>query len=402
MKNLSITGKFLLAASFMISLSSFAAEEYKGTVVPLTTENYSTTTNAYDRGWILTLARLGQIFQPDVVNEKGDVVSIGSALIYGDPATWKCYLDAYVNQFKYTTENKKLTYIVYEMFKKLVEKNARSQQDFTRARSAYEGAAGQYDNTKCLIEQTQITVDRMTTRPVFEGMVKTVKQASGSDVGNAIALEVVQLNPIGINIPIPMDKQLKITTATPIKIYVNGIEKPFGCSRIFFGVSSEGYIVSTGNYQIIGKNTILENNGTPILREWVPVSNFNFTSASSDVLGVPPAAILKDDKGSFVWRAKGQKVMDTDKGIDYKFPLEKVYIQQGESIRYQTGYNQLVSLKDKGTLAKNELILNYPPENLQDAQEVIYPQNAYLLMPGDEVRVVIGDGPITNSGESKN
>ena len=89
-----------------------------------------------------------------------------------------------------------------------------------------------------------------------------------------------------------------------------------------------------------------------------------------------------------------------DKGIDTQFQIEKIYVTPADMIRYHTGYTKIVALKDSGKLELNDLVLNNPPSTklvtLKDGDTVYYPPQAYLMMPGDEVRVVIGDGPIEN------
>jgi hypothetical protein len=383
-----------LLASFFLSLPLYAAQEYTGKVVTVADEILSGTTNAYDRGWVDYAAKLGQIVRPTVYNSEGKIVQPGTILIYGNADSWEPYVQADIIQLSAAGKIKDLAYDKYVRYKGLTKKEAVSKQDFTSIKSSLAGAIGNYENDITALEDAKLAAILPVVRAVFEGIVTNVTQGSGSDLGGAPVVEVVQLNPIGIKIEMPVEEQKKITHSVPIKIYIKGVDKPLVASRMTDMITSTALLVGTKNYPVLENNTILKDSGIPVLREWQGVSNFDFQSISSKSLAVPLNAVQSDEKGTYVWRAKGQKVMQVNKGIEYKFPIEKVYIKQGDLVRYQSGYTKVISLKDNGGLEKYELVLNNPPAGLKDGETVVYPQQAYLLMPGDEVRVVIGDGKV--------
>ena len=376
----------------------FSAKEYKGTVLSIADETYSSSLGGVDRGYIISLAKLGQIGVPVVYDSDHNIVYPGTILINGYDLSW---IGMYLGQQIETSATKGLKDLAYDnylRYKKLVDENAESPQDFEAQASNYAAAQGSYAfNVDQLAMDYQQDI-MMKTRAEAEGIVKAVTQSAGSDVGSAPAIEYIWLNPISVSVKIPREEQKDLKPSTPVKIFVKGQEKPFGIYDQFSYQAPDGsWMVQTKNYPVQDWNTVLESNGLPVLREWEAVSKFDIYPGTK-TLGIPLGAVQKDDKGSFVWKAKGQKAMQQDKGIDYIFPIEKVYITQGNEVRYQTGYTKIVSLKDPGSLELSDLILNNPPESrfvtLKDGGMVIYPQQAYLLMPGDEVRVVIGTGDI--------
>ncbi|MEI6055428.1 MAG: hypothetical protein WCR55_05135 [Lentisphaerota bacterium] len=380
----------------------FSAKEYKGAVVSIGDETYSTSTGGYDRGFIITLAKLGQIGDPVVYDSNHNVVYPGTVLINGFDLAW---MGMYLGQQIATTATKGLQGLAYDnylRYKKLYQENAESQQDFEAQASNYAAAQGSYAfNVDQLAMDYQQNI-MMKTRAQVEGIVKSVTQSAGSDVGSAPAIEYVWLNPIAVKVNIPREEQKVLLSSTPVKIYVKGQNEPFGIYDGFSYQAPDGsWMIQTRNFPVREWNVVLQDNGLPILREWEAVIKFDIYPGTN-TLAVPDKAIQKDDKGSFVWRAKGQKAMQSDKGIDYTFPVEKVYVTVGNEIRYFTGYTKIVSLKDPGALELNDLVVakvkdSYYTANLKDGGMVIYPQQAYLMMPGDEVRVVIGEGPVEKS-----
>ncbi|HJO95161.1 MAG TPA: hypothetical protein QF753_17325 [Victivallales bacterium] len=387
--------KFIIIASFTLVLPLYAAQEYIGKVVPIVDEALSTSTGAYSRGWVDYTARFGSIITGTVYNSDGKIIIPGTILIDGKSKTWEPYVQADIIQLAAAKKIKNLSYDDYKRDKWLSQKAAISKQQFINAKSNLEAAIGNYENDITNLEEGKISVSLLTTRAVFEGMVTSITQASGSDVNGAPVVSVIQLNPIGIKIDMPVKEQIKITHSTPIKVYLKGMNKPLGTSHVYSLMTTKGILLCTFNYPVLKKNTVLKESETPVLREWQALVRFNINSGSENILSIPLNAIKKDNKGTYVWKAKGQKVMQTDKGIDYTFPIQKIYIQPGNMIRYQSGFSKVVSLESKGNLELYDLVLNNPPPDLKDGETVIYPQQAYLMMPGDELRVVIGEGQIS-------
>ena len=391
MKEIRILKISIALAATCLAFSLNAGLEFKGKVVSLAVQKYAATSNAYDRGWINFTAKLGQVIKPEIVDEKGKVVVPGDVLIYGDPTAWEPFLKADKINVEASAKIKDLAIDVYKRYRTLVAQNAASRQNFTDAETTLHMAVGNYENYKEVLKQGQIAAKRFTIKAPFEGIVTAVSQGSGSDVGGAPAVEIMQLNPIGIQVQMPTNKQYKFDNKTPVKVYVNGVEKPVGAYHFTSLRGADSITFAAENFPVLKKNTILEKAKLPILRSWLPVVVFDCDHPRDRTLAVPVRSLQKDEKGSYVWRAKGQKVMRTDKGIDYSFPIEKVYIETGDQVRYSTAYSRLIKLKDNGGLEEFDLVLNNPPEGLKDGETAVYPESAYLLMPGDEVRVVVGN-----------
>lgn len=147
----------------------FSAQEYKGTVVTMADQFYSTTTGGYDRGWVNKAAKLGQICVPYLYDSKKDIVFPGTTLIDGYDG---CWIGAYIGD-KYALEGdealRNIAYDNYVRYRKLLGQNACAQQDYETTVNAFAGAEGTYQ-----FQADQIAMDNqqnimMTTRTPTEG-----------------------------------------------------------------------------------------------------------------------------------------------------------------------------------------------------------------------------------------
>ena len=392
---------YSVLTSLFLTFSLFGAREYIGKAVPIIKESLNSTTGSMSRGWVDYSAQFGSIVKPAICNSKGKVIIPGDILIDGYTGDWEAYVKADEVQLAAQEKIKKLTFDIYERYKKLYIDEAVSELKELDEKSQYETALGKYNGDISILVEGKYGVDLETTKPPFEGIITRVSQGSGSDVGGAPCVTIAQLNPMGIKVDIPFEELLKYNHSTVFKVYLKGIDKPVGISHLYGMVSGNSVSLATPNYPVLEGNTILKESDVPVLRNWQPISRFDYNSTSSKVLGITLNSIQSDKKGSYVWRAKGQKVMQVDKGIDYTFPIEKVYVVLGDMIRYQSNYTKIISLKDNGGLELYDLVLNNPIPGLKNGETVVYPQQAFLIMPGDEVRVVMGSGSIENKKSVK-
>ena len=108
-------------------------------------------------------------------------------------------------------------------------------------------------------------------------------------------------------------------------------------------------------------------------------------------MSIPVNSIRKDDKGFYAWTAENRKFLMPAKGLNPIFNVRKAYVVPGE-LRKFTGLElEMNSLKDPGILELNDLVLTEVPKKLKNGDRVELVQQRYRFMPGDSVKVVIGN-----------
>lgn len=93
---------------------------------------------------------------------------------------------------------------------------------------------------------------------------------------------------------------------------------------------------------------------------------------------------------AFSYGGKNQQDLVPGKGLERIFTVEKVYINPGDLLRRADSFDDVQALKDSGMLQLNDIVLYDAPKDLQEGDKVLFPLNSYILMPGDQVKVVIG------------
>ena len=223
----------------------------------------------------------------------------------------------------------------------------------------------------------------------FEGIVDEVKYVQGRASGNPQTITISQLNPIGIKVKMSRKDANRIKSDTSVLISVPGRKVSQG---VFYGYSildDEGIMFLTENALVLNN---VDKNGKmiPVVRQVYPVLNF-YSDGISKALAVPVSALYSDDKGKYVWKAKNEKTMQENMGIDSVFSVEKVYVVPGTKIKNQHRFIKVILLKDPGTIEKYDLVINDPPKGLKNGDNVNFPQERFVIMPGDSVKVTIGN-----------
>lgn len=390
-----------LSIILVCSLNLHSAEEYKGKIVSLNIETFMFGTDAALMGYIQYAPCLGEIIKPSVTDKNGNVIVEGTVLSIMDANPWAAALKQYIVGAKVSKENMYLALRNHLRYKFLAKKNAVSLESLTDMNYTLYQDEGQYYNMLAeVIMNEEVLKLRIATAP-FEGMVTKLYFAQGQATGRPPIADIAQLNPIGIQIDLPKEKLNEITIATPIKFYHLNSDIPYSTLKNFIMFKSHSLMLSADNYRILDRNIIIKDMTIPVIREWSPILKFGLDSDFPGLMGVADDAIVKGPDGCYVWKAKGQQTMQLDKKIEPIFKIEKVYINPLKLTRYRTPYEKITAVNDSDKLKLYDIVVKKPSPDFKEDQRVCCPQRRYLFMPGDEVRVVIGAGPITNA-EPKN
>ncbi|HBM15625.1 MAG TPA: hypothetical protein DD381_04675 [Lentisphaeria bacterium] len=380
----------LASASLLSSAAARGAQEYTGTVVPEATSTYAFITFTDIYGNYAYIARPGEIIAPPVYDMDGKVIKPGNLLLMYDLRYWQAVLDQYQANYEAARDIANVNEVNMHRFDKLSKLNAESQIASYQASYTYYTSLISMMNTKAAYDQYKIQVDKYKDWAPYEGMVVENYTTTGQTTGAYKALKVAQLNPIGVSVKMDRETAKAIGNNVPVKIYPLNSDDSQG---IIYGrtvLTDDGIEFITENSPVIEGAKVIEDDSTLVIRSWAPVRKF-YIDQKSDTLAVPDKSIVKDNDSYYVWRAKGQKTMQPGKSIDRYLEIEKVKIQPDNLVRVIDNFEKKVALKHKGSLEMYDLVIENPPEGLTEGQKVLYPENAYLLMPGDQVKVVIGN-----------
>ena len=384
----------ILGFSILFSLhNTYCAEEYKGKVVSLNIETLMFGTDAPLMGYINYVPRLGQIITPSIIDETGKTIQQGTVLAIIDLPPW-------IAQYKQAVANASIDKNLVDLawrehlrYTYLAKTNAVGYENLANKDIALYNAIGSYKNAIASVYMYKEQLDASIAIAPFEGIVTKLYFPQGQACNRPPIADIVQLNPIGVEIVLPPDKLYKLTRNTKIKVISKNLNKEFQPLPDFILLLNRKLTIAIPNYQILEENKILDFNSMPAIREWAPVKTFSPDSRGK-VLSIAEDAIVEENGEFFVCKAKGQKVMDSNKNIEHVFTIEKVKIQPAEETRYRTPYEKVRALRDPGTLELNDIVVKNPSSDMKNGQKVCYPDQRYLLMPGDEVSVIIGDGAV--------
>ena len=378
---------------FLLGISSFIyAKTYTGTVVPLFSSNIYGGSAASYWGSLDYTARPGAITKPEISDTDNNPIEKGTTLVSMKEQYWKGQVTNARGQLLAAKKNLTISYNEYLRYKKLAPTGAEPIKFYQEMRATFFEAIGQLQTAKSnYLEQLRVLEECRQVSP-FEGVVDKVYYSSGILTSDPKVLNLIQLNPIGIQVKMPADEANSISTETPVTIYVEGLKEPLGIYNYQTVVNNNSVIFQTRNTP-----KYYTNKNVKTIEKYYPVTNFY--PDSEKYLGVPALTINKDKNGYFVWRAKNNKVMQPGKGFSPVFKTEKVYITPGKYKSVYLGTVQMQLIENPGKLQINDMVFPDSNNALQENETVSLQPNRYVLMPGDTVKVKIGKINLNNMPE---
>ena len=360
-------------------VSDFQSErEFTGVATPLITCNLLSGFNDNWRGMITSTAYPGDIFEGPVKDAKGNIIKQGTTLFTIDKTARQILLDQFVASLAIAKAN-------YERSVKLLPGHSISQQDFDTAKAAYLAAIAQ-------VKQQQYLVNLCEIHAPFDGVVVSIN-CVGWLSGEPPVMKVSQLVPMGIQVN--MDRSLvnQIEPTTPISIYPDHSisKKVFGISRGNSILTDTGIMFLVDNKKVTTP-VVVNGKEIPVINWIYPVLPFDYVIYGKKLMSVNVKCIFKDEKGTFVWLAAGQKDLQP-KGLDKVFPVKKVYIELTGKSSFERTFIEYAAIQDTKDLTENDIILAQNPKDLHDGDIITVQDQRYTFMPGDNVKVVIGPTP---------
>jgi hypothetical protein len=391
---LSLVGMFTFTSGIVFAKS----KTYDGVASPISTVTINMGFNDMDRGFVTFTPMPGTFFRGPIFDTNGKIIRQGDLLIALD----KSYRIADVNNAKANIE-KDLALLhekkeVYLRDKKLIGSHSVSVQEYQNAQSDYFQAKAQLEADKATLILKERILSFCDYYARFDGIVEEVMFSAGYTGGEIPIMKVSQLYPMGIDIKIPREEARKLTVETPVTVYPVDRKEPVGVFNGYSTLTKDGIKVLVNNYPKEDLFKEIDGKKYNIIHSTDTVMPFDFLNQDSPVakLAIPTRSVATDAKGDYVLKAIGQKNGVPGKGIKPLLKLKKVNIILGSEITKITPSVDNIELSNSGTLKPGDLVLNASDINnlnLKDGDSVYYcyERTKYLFMPGDPVKVVIGE-----------
>lgn len=373
----------------MLISNIYAKKTYHGKVTPLVVQTIASGTNFMYYGMVESVARVGSIIRTEITDMDGKVIQKGTIVIQEATIYWESQLDYSIALLNSAKQDYVAAEENYHRYKKLFPSGAASVQDYEAFRAEYYDAIASIKENEALVIENQQVVKSCTQIAPFEGIVSKVLFIKGRASGNPLTVELTQLNPISVKIIMPRKEANKITTATPVTVYSRD-------GKYSQGVINGSSVLCDDGIIIVMTNSIKTENGTGDIstkkvRDCFAVENFYIDRTNDDIKAVPVGSIKKDQKGFYVWKAENRKFLEPSRALYPIFKVFKVYVTPGDMERLSAGCIRLISLNKAVSLEINDLVLTEVPDNLKSGDTVEFLPERYFFMPGDSVKVIIGD-----------
>ena len=369
-----------VAVSADLDVSKFKnPKTFNGTVVSLSTTNVKMGLDYGNyKGFVNYVVPPGTIFSGPILNKDGNVIKPGTILARMETEVCKTL----VRKAETELDTK---HSLYDRYCKIIEKGGKgaiSEQAFLKAKNEYLAA-------KAELMLAEKRLESCTYNAQFDGVVNEVLFPGGyTTASDRDIINVSQLVPIGVEVEMDRREAFKYGANTPIAIYPLGRDnKPVGPYRGATKLTKKGVMFVVTNYRPENATKKLADGRTvPVVTHIAPVVPFD-ENRRGDSLSVYSRSIMKDDKGSYVMKVKGQNITCP---INPKFDLEKVYIKPANEISPIESSVRYVKLADAGSLQVNDTVLTKKEvKNLKDGDTVFFEKSRYIFMPGDPVKVVL-------------
>jgi hypothetical protein len=384
----------LLISLLVTTLTGFTKDvttgkTYDGVATPIISTTIRFGYNDAFRGIITYVARPGSILHGPEYDATGKVIRSGTLLVKMKTDYRQSVVDGKLAELESSEANLKNAKDNYDRFSGLIKTDATSMQIYQQSLADYLSAIGHKKAAEADVKLAQVMLDACTFGAPFDAIVDNVYFPSGLCAGELDIVKISQLFPMGIKVKMDRESALKITPATTVKVYPCGSDQALG---IFHGMSyllPDGIMFRVNNYQLPPSE---DAKNLPVCRTSPVFMIPSGGNIHKSVAAVPQESILKDGAGYYLWAAKDQTDSHPDKVQDIVFAVKKVRIVPDDRLLGIEPHSLLRVLKDSGGIKAFSTILTPPfPDSLKDDAKVHIYNPRYLFMPGDPVKVVIGE-----------
>ncbi|OGV38172.1 MAG: hypothetical protein A2X48_06475 [Lentisphaerae bacterium GWF2_49_21] len=376
-----------LLALLIISLFYFtaAAEEFIGTV-----DHFKTGDLGFEnQGRIVDIQRIGLRVSSIIYDEENKVVSSGDVVASQDTSLCEAAVAVSEAELKQSVAELKEKQLDLERSKQLKEKNALSQKQMDTSEKEYDMAVAAQKRAEASLRTAKYNLDACFLRAPFDGEIAAQLASEGTwvDQGDSVVtLTVFSIMKVVVEVPDNLTRKISLTNKISVVSPVDGEHiRP----TWFNDNTSESKNITL----------LVANRKTPVYQLTEEEKKLPLVSNVSFVIGkhgedfrktiwIPENSIIKDEKGPFVWFAKGQNMNEKTNVVDRQFIAGKKYVKLLDKFN-NLGINTFRCIENPGDIKLYDIIIVNPPKDLEDGSKAVYQPNRWLLRKGDQVKVIV-------------
>lgn len=362
-----------------------SAEEFTGTVDHFKTGNLG----FENQGRIVDIQRIGLRVSSIVYDEKNNLVSNGDVIATQDTSLCDAAVSVSEAELKQATAELKEKQLDYDRCVQLMQKNALSKKQMDTSEKEYDMAVAAQKRAEASLRTSKYNFDACFLRAPFDGEIAAQLASEGTwvDQGDSVVtLTVFSVMKVVVDVPEGFTRKVSLTNKINVISPIDGeCIKPVW----FDDTSSESKTLTL----------LVENKKTPVYKLTEEEGKLPVIRNVSFVIGkhgedfrktvwVPESSVIKDEKGSFVWLAKGQNMTNKANVVDRQFIADKQYVNSIDKFN-NLGMNTFRCIENPGNIKPYDIIILTPPEELNDGSKVVYQPHRWLLRKGDQVKVII-------------
>jgi len=346
-------------------------------------------------GKVLSTLEVGNSVEGRIHDNNNKTIRKGSIIAQLNPARYQIAISSEVARVTGAQASLIEAQMDYERHTKLISSGSVSQAQFDKSKAAYLTAQSNLQQSEASLADAHYNFNHCTLRAPFSGVIEELFVAPGAWVQSGQAVvKLTMMKPIKVTVPVSANLAREIKSGDAVYIYPPGSTEPVG------GLIDNNSIAAdpetrTFNIDIFVQNLKLpvkpisaEKNQT-VLKDENMMLTLNLTPEDTNSpVCVPLSSLLKDEKGYYVWRAKGQHIFEKGKALPDQFEIERINVIPGNKYRNFI-IDNFRELTNSGGLKALDVVLINPPENLKNNETVIVEQTRWLFSPGDLARVRI-------------
>ena len=382
----SVSIRYLLCFIFIVTGTALLAEikkEYEGRVIEIAEEDGrgALKTSAYLKypgkagAWVLW------IIQP------GTYVKEGTLLVHTDPTF--VLIDIEKAKARVHAQSLILKEAKSNMLRSrdLIKKDGVSVEELENSEKNYYNTMLSYQYAEKDLKKSELDLEYVDIKAPYDCFIEKVyaKVASSSNIDFPV-LKILRLSPLYIDVKLDRTLAKKIyDMEVGVSVYPTNSDGPVGIFNENVKITEDGIRLPVRNYQIEDSN----NKGMKIIHDVSYVMSYVTEKTDGEGgFGILESLFYEDDKGTYIWKAVGQKTLRPGKIIESEFPVEKVYIEKTDEKK--EGFDgKLYQIKENNKLQLNDVLIKNAPKTLKDGEKVLYKKIEFLFWPGDTVKVIL-------------
>jgi len=349
-------------------------------------------------GRILSTLEIGSSVEGEIRDDKKKVISKGSVIAQLNPTRYQIAISSEVARVAGTKATLVEARLDYERHKTLISSGGISQAQLDETEATYLTAQSMVQQSEASLADAHYNLNHCTLRAPFPGVIEDLYVAPGAWVqpGKAV-VKLTMMKPIKVTVPVSSKLARTIRAGEAAIVFPPGSTNPIG------GIIDNGAIGADPATRVFNIDIYVQNKKTPISpidikKGQTILKDKNILlvlyldpEGTNSPLCVPLSSLLKDEKGYFVWYARGQKFLPLGKEIADQFTIERIDVVPGNNYRnfMVDNFRELIN---PGSLKIHDVVIANPPKNLKNNETVVLENNRWLFAPGDLAKVKIVTG----------